>query len=120
VRTFSPLARFHATHLDVVSEQALQTILEDAGINTQRFGVDQAKSLLELYHELAEGSSHLQRTEDACLNRIVEPVFIELRWRDRVLMNTQKGSVRGKSRDSIVGASRCKILTLKHNISYKI
>lgn len=86
--------------LDVMSIEELQALLTNEGCDVGQFGVGQAKTVRALYHEIMEGSCVLEKpTLDGPLQRIVEPVFVELRFKDKVLMNTSQKLEDGRTRE---------------------
>ncbi|CAK0817586.1 unnamed protein product [Prorocentrum cordatum] len=92
------------------SEEALSTLLEKHGVNTQLFGVGSAKTISQLLGELRgqscflefpgahEGTRDLSQQRSSQVLRIVEPVFIRLRWRGRVLVQESQRMVDGRMR----------------------
>ena len=91
------------------SEQALQEYLESSGVNTSKFGKGNAKPLAWLYQELQEGTCYLEcphplsptspgAPRSSRLLRVVEPIFIRLRFRSRVLVQEKQQFPDGRLR----------------------
>lgn len=76
----------------------LKDLLEGSGIDTSQFGVGEAKTLKALLKELGEGSCALERQEDGSVLRVVEPVFVQLLRKDKVLVNTYQDLEDGRQR----------------------
>lgn len=82
------------------SEEDLLALLEDAGIDVTRFGQGQAKSVAALLHEVEEGSCRLEWERlSGTLRRVVEPVFVKLRYGERVLVERAQVLPSGKRRE---------------------
>eukprot|EP00439_Symbiodinium_sp_Y106_P000557 s3837_g1.t1 len=85
------------------SETALKEYLESCGVNTSKFGTGGTKTMSWLFQELLEGSCYLARPSDTSagrpkIMRVVEPIFIHLRFRSRVLVQERQQFPDGRSR----------------------
>jgi hypothetical protein len=99
-RVESLSTNFKKNRVDVMSIEELIKLLEDEGCDTELFGQGQAKTVRALYHELMEGSCVLEKPHSTGpLQRIVEPVFVELRFKDKVLLNTKQTLEDGRTRE---------------------
>eukprot|EP00933_Yihiella_yeosuensis_P026454 TRINITY_DN20523_c0_g1_i2.p1 TRINITY_DN20523_c0_g1~~TRINITY_DN20523_c0_g1_i2.p1 ORF type:complete len:312 (+),score=43.36 TRINITY_DN20523_c0_g1_i2:102-938(+) len=70
-----------------LDEDELRAILESKGVDTLRFGLGKSKPLSSLLHEIKEGSCQIaidEKTQKLC--RVVEPVFVQLLYCDKVLV----------------------------------
>jgi len=93
----------------LASEKALQDFLESCSVKTSRFGQGNAKPLSWLYQELQEGTCYLENSEETApaspgtsrrsrLLRVVEPIFIRLRFRGKVLVQEKQKFPDGRVR----------------------
>ncbi|CAE7895994.1 HTR3A, partial [Symbiodinium sp. KB8] len=89
------------------SEAALKDYLESCGVNTSKFGTGGTKTMSWLFQELKEGSSFLEQPCDSSMPghpgrpkimRVVEPIFIRLRFRSRVLVQERQQFPDGRTR----------------------
>lgn len=90
------------TKQDVPDEAALTVYLQKAGIDPKRFGVDKAKTVGHLLKECHKGESALEwNAETKTLRRVVEPVFIQFRHGNFVLVEKEQvledGRVRARN-----------------------
>lgn len=83
----------------VPDEGALARVLSQAGLDLQKYGVGKAKSVAQLLKEIRLGESVLEWRESAGqLLRVVEPVFVQFRWQDSVLVEVEQRFPDGRSR----------------------
>ncbi|CAK0874341.1 unnamed protein product [Prorocentrum cordatum] len=81
-------------------EEALAERLARAGIDVEKYGVGKAKSVAQLLKELRGGESVLEWSEDTRqLRRVVEPVFLQVRWRNSVLVEVEQKFADGRTRN---------------------
>ncbi|CAK0900103.1 unnamed protein product [Prorocentrum cordatum] len=84
---------------DLPSEEALAGYLRAAGIDPTKYGVGKAKPLSSLIKEVQKGDSRLEWTESPpSLRRVVEPVFMQLRWGKLVLVEAEQRFTNGTCR----------------------
>jgi len=80
------------------TEKELQSLLEKDGINTSLFGQGKAKPLISLLHELQQGDCQLKRGKAGKLQRVVEPIFVEIRYSGKVLVEKSQILPDGRER----------------------
>lgn len=84
------------------STDALRCFLEEHGVCTKEFGKGTSKSISALLSEVQSASSYLELEQysgqEAQLVRIVEPVFLRLCWRTRVLVQEAQEFADGRRR----------------------
>lgn len=92
IKKFPPMGSAAQVDEDVLdvstikTEQDLKLLLERDGVDTSKFGVDKAKDLGALLKEINEGSSKLETGPSGRIQRTVEPVFVQVCFRDLVLV----------------------------------
>jgi hypothetical protein len=90
------------------SEEALETIIrEDPEIDADAFGVDNYKTVANLYRELSACLCTLER-DTRGIRRVLEVVFVRLRYNDVVLVETheQMNDGRVRSRNFLPGVKK--------------
>jgi len=86
-------------HSEVANEADLIVFLQRAGVDPSKFGTGKAKTLASLIKEVDKGDSTLQWKEDTCsLRRIAEPLFIQFRQEDKVLVEVEQKFSDGRMR----------------------
>ncbi|CAE7572973.1 CLASP [Symbiodinium sp. CCMP2456] len=86
------------------SEAALKEYLESNGVSTSKFGTGGTKTMSWLFQELKEGSCFLAPSSETStpgrpqIMRVVEPIFIRLRFRSRVLVQERQQFPDGRTR----------------------
>jgi len=87
------------TKEDLPDDDALVSFLNQAGIDPKRYGVEKAKPLASLRKEVMGGESCLEWNSDTkMLCRIVEPLFVQFRWKRRVLVEVEQTFKDGRKR----------------------
>eukprot|EP00929_Paragymnodinium_shiwhaense_P065027 TRINITY_DN32643_c0_g1_i1.p1 TRINITY_DN32643_c0_g1~~TRINITY_DN32643_c0_g1_i1.p1 ORF type:complete len:330 (-),score=79.52 TRINITY_DN32643_c0_g1_i1:236-1225(-) len=82
------------------SEADLQALLTSGGIDATAFGKGSAKPVASLLDELRSGDCRLERGPiSGRLTRLVEPVFVALRFRGRVLVEKSQVLPDGRLRE---------------------
>lgn len=93
------------------SERKLEQFLESHGVDTKKFGKGSAKSLAHLQDELRTEACYLEVQHNAAeppsqsgrkrgkVIRVVEPVFIRLCWRTKVLVQESQRFPDGRMRN---------------------
>jgi len=84
--------------LHPLSEQELAAALREAGLDPTSYGTGSAKSLSGLLAEIKHGECSLQRLGLGRVERLVEPVFVQLRWRGCVLVEIEQRFNDGRRR----------------------
>lgn len=91
------------------NELELQALLQRSGVDTRYFGQGQAKPLITLFRELREGSCRLERDRQTKqVYRCVEPVFVQLTYNGKVLVERVQGLPNGnrRVRNSVLAEKR--------------
>lgn len=83
----------------IKSEEDLKKILEADGVDCSKFGQGKAKQLDALFKEIQDGSSRLEVGADGKMCRTVEPVFLQLTYGNKVLVEKQQTLEDGKVRN---------------------
>lgn len=81
------------------SEQALCDLLQSFGIDTSAWGDQHAKPLVSLLRELREGSCSLRVANRKRIYRLVEPVFVQITYCGKVLVERMKIFPNGMRRE---------------------
>jgi len=79
-------------------EQALADILASHGVDASTWGDGKSKTIASLHRELKEGSSTLRIDEKKRLARWVEPVFVQISYNGKVLVERTKIFPNGSQR----------------------
>lgn len=81
------------------NEEALRTFLEASKVDCNQWGTGKAKTVLSLFKEIQEGSSTLEMNQSTGnVQRVVEPVFIKLKYKNMVLVETEQEMADGRKR----------------------
>lgn len=84
---------------DMKDDAALASYLVKAGINPGLYGVEKAKPISALRKEVLKGESCLEWCADtSTILRVVEPIFVQFRWKDRVLVEVEQVFKDGRTR----------------------
>mmetsp|Transcript_28316 Transcript_28316/g.58389 ORF Transcript_28316/g.58389 Transcript_28316/m.58389 type:complete len:272 (+) Transcript_28316:32-847(+) len=81
------------------SEQALCDLLKNFGIDTSAWGDQHAKPVVSLLRELREGSCSLRVANRKRIYRLVEPVFVQITYCGKVLVERMKIFPNGMRRE---------------------
>lgn len=81
------------------TEEELQKLLVDSGIDTSLYGTGNAKTVKALLKEIKEGASIMETSPTTGkVQRVVEPVFIKLKFKDLVLVEVEQELDDGRTR----------------------
>lgn len=83
------------------SEAALRDFLAKSGTDVSKFGTGNAKTLETLFVEIRDGESTLNVDEEGKVTRVVEPIFIHLRYGTQLLVLTAQIFEDGRKRTSL-------------------
>eukprot|EP00931_Biecheleriopsis_adriatica_P049570 TRINITY_DN28684_c0_g1_i1.p1 TRINITY_DN28684_c0_g1~~TRINITY_DN28684_c0_g1_i1.p1 ORF type:complete len:2474 (-),score=444.16 TRINITY_DN28684_c0_g1_i1:69-7490(-) len=87
------------TKQDLPDAAKLESYLKLAGIDTARYGVEKAKPVSALFKEVENGETRIEWCEQTkMIRRAVQPVFVQLVWNGKVLVEHEQRFKDGRSR----------------------
>uniref|UniRef100_A0A7S1RXB4 Nudix hydrolase domain-containing protein n=1 Tax=Alexandrium catenella TaxID=2925 RepID=A0A7S1RXB4_ALECA len=83
------------------TDESLSALLEERGIDVSQFGLGESKPISALVKEINEGSCRLEvERRSGSVVRYVEPIFVQLRYGNMVLIERARLQPNGKRRES--------------------